>query len=516
MELEKRVNGVAPDKVIPRRLNTSAGILRGGYYPVVYDPERSRISSEQAERNRDRLFENNYQRASTSRGFTKERTEVERPIHLSLDVMNRHVAEVAHDLTHREAIMQADRFLSEPRILDAVDETMGPHISGLFRPWLQHIANEWAYDRAGVGKLERIMRAARRNTTFVGMAYRIGTMLTQAAGYTNSVERVGMKWIAQGLSATLRNPLAANRFAVEHSHELKTRFGQQDRDMRENQRRLAGKTDLASLVQRYGYSGISAFDRLVAVPTWLGAYNKAIASGMEADQAVHEADAAVRESQGAGGAKDLAAIQRGRGPAGELGKTLTMFYSFQSAQYNRFVRLGWDVADAKRGKALLENAPELAARAMVLTLFVPVVGSLLGGRGPDEENEEAWTEWAAKESLYGLAAPIPFVRDVVPIATKKATGDRSYGYRFTPVAGMGESIERVAGDVRKLSEGDETTRATRNMIEMLGYMNGLTPTPFSGQMAATAQFLVDWSSGEVEPASAGEVWEGVRSGRITE
>lgn len=516
VELEKRVNGVAPDKVIPRRLNTSAGILRGGYYPVVYDPERSRISSEQAERNRDRLFENNYQRASTSRGFTKERTEVERPIHLSLDVMNRHVAEVAHDLTHREAIMQADRFLSEPRILDAVDETMGPHISGLFRPWLQHIANEWAYDRAGVGKLERIMRAARRNTTFVGMAYRIGTMLTQAAGYTNSVERVGMKWIAQGLSATLRNPLAANRFAVEHSHELKTRFGQQDRDMRENQRRLAGKTDLASLVQRYGYSGISAFDRLVAVPTWLGAYNKAIASGMEADQAGHEADAAVRESQGAGGAKDLAAIQRGRGPAGELGKTLTMFYSFQSAQYNRFVRLGWDVADAKRGKALLENAPELAARAMVLTLFVPVVGSLLGGRGPDEENEEAWTEWAAKESLYGLAAPIPFVRDVVPIATKKATGDRSYGYRFTPVAGMGESIERVAGDVHKLSEGDETTRATRNMIEMLGYMNGLTPTPFSGQMAATAQFLVDWSSGEVEPAGAGEVWEGVRSGRITE
>ena len=82
--------------------------------------------------------------------------------------------------------------------------------------------------------------------------------------------------------------------------------------------------------------------------------------------------------------------------------------------------------------------------------------------------------------------------------------------------GNGRVDRAVAGDVRKLSEGDETTRATRNMIEMLGYMNGLTPTPFSGQMAATVQFLVDWSSGEVEPAGAGEVWEGVRSGRITE
>lgn len=509
--LEKRVNGIAPDKVIPRRVNTSAGILRGGYYPVVFDPERSRISSEQAERNRDRLFENNYQRASTSRGFTKERTTVERPIHLSLDVMNRHVAEVIHDLTHREPVMQADRFLSDQRVLDAVDETLGPDVSGLFRPWLQHVANEWAYDRAGVGKLEAVMRAARRNTTFVGMAYRIGTIMAQVGGYANSIERVGLPWIIRGLGVSLRNPGEANRFAIERSKELKTRFGQQDRDMRENQRRLAGKTDVASLVQRYAYSGISAFDRLVAVPTWLGAYNKAIAAGMEEDAAAHEADSAVRESQGAGAAKDLAAIQRGRGPAGELGKSLTMFYSFQSAQYNRLVKLGWDVGDARR-EGRIDAAPELAARAMVLTLLVPVLGSLLGGRGPDEDNEEGWAEWAAKESLYGLAAPVPFLRDVVPVATKKVAGDTSYGYRFTPIAGVGESIERVAGDVNKLREGRDTTRATRNALEAAGYLTGVVP----GQAAATAQFVVDVSEGEVEPDGMAEWWEGVRTGKVKE
>lgn len=514
--LEKRVNGIAPDRVIPRNLNTSAGILRGGYYPVVYDPERSRIAGEQQERNRDSLFENHYQRASTSRGFTKERTQVERPVHLSLDVMDRHVAEVVHDITHREAVMQADRFLSDTRVLDAVDEAMGSQISGLFRPWLQHIANEWAYDRAGIGTLERIMRGARRNTTFVGMAYRIGTIITQVAGYANSVERIGPRWLYQGLNVTLRNPRAANRFAVERSHELKSRFGQQDRDMRENQRRLAGKKDIASLVQRFGYSGISAFDRLVAVPTWIGGYNKAIAAGMEEAQAIHEADSAVRESQGAGGAKDLAAIQRGRGPAGELGKSLTMFYSFQSAQYNRLVELGYNVEEAKREKALLERSPELAARAMILTLIVPVVGALVSGGGPDDENEESWTEWAAKQSVYGLAAPVPFMRDAVPVTVKKAAGDQSYGYRFTPVAGAGETMERVAGDARKIAEGKETTRATRNMIEMLGYMNGITRTPFSGQMAATGQFLVDWSSGDVEPEDMSEVYEGIRTGRIEE
>lgn len=513
VEVEKRVNGIAPDKVRAKRVNTSAGILRGGYYPVVYDPERSRTASEHAERSSDKLFENNYTRASTSRGFTKERTQVERPILLSLDVMDRHVAEVVHDVTHREAVMQADRFLSDRRILNAVDETMGPHISGLFRPWLQFVANEWAYDRAGVSKLETIMRGTRRNVTFVGMAYRISTIITQAAGYGSAVERIGPKWLAQGLNVVLRNPKSANAFALERSHELRSRFSDLDRDIRENTRRLIGQDTLAAKVQRYGYAGIGALDRLVVVPLWVGAYNKAIAAGLEESQAIHEADSAVNESQGGGAAKDLAAISRGRGPAGELGKSLTMFYSWQSANFNRIVDLYWSAGDAWRAKKP-EMVPELAARAMMLTLVVPVLGAILTGGGPDEDNEEGWTEWAAKLSLYGLAAPIPVVREVVPAVTRKAVGDRSYGYRFTPMAGLGESLERVAGDVNKIASGEETTQVTRNTIEALGYLNGLTPTPFSGQMASSGQFFVDVVSGASEPQDAQDWWQGVTKGRI--
>jgi hypothetical protein len=262
-ELERRVNGIVPDKVRPRMLNTSAGVLRGGYFPVVYDPTRSRTADEHAGKAESRLFENNYTRASTSRGFTKERTEVERPVLLSLDVINRHVAEVVHDVTHREAVMQADRFLSDKRVLDAVDETMGPDVSALFRPWLQFIANEWAYDRAGVSKLEGFMRAARRNTTFVGMAYRISTMITQVAGYANSVERVGPKWIATGLNVALRHPKQASAFALERSLELRSRFDTLDRDVRENARRLAGKHDAASLARRYAFAVLLVPERSI-------------------------------------------------------------------------------------------------------------------------------------------------------------------------------------------------------------------------------------------------------------
>jgi len=509
--LERRVNGIVPDKVRPRVLTTSAGVLQGGYFPVVYDPERSRTASEQAGKAEGKLFENNYTRASTSRGFTKERVDVERPILLSLEVISRHVAEVIHDLTHREPVMQANRFLTDKRVLDAVDETMGKDISGLFRPWLQHIANEWSYDRAGVGKLENFVRAARRNTTFVGMAYRVGTMIAQVGGYVQSAERIGPKWLAAGINASLRNPREVNAFAMERSHELPSRFEQIDRDIRENARRYAGRTDAAALIHRYAFAGIGAFDKLVALPTWIGAYNKAISGGMEEAQAIHEADSAIRESQGSGAAKDLAGVQRGRGPSGELGKALTMFYSFQSANYNRMVDIAWDAGDAWRARKP-EMIPELAARAAMITLVAPVLSAILGGGGPDDDNEESWTEWAAKQSLYNIAAPIPFIRDLVPLVTKKIAGDRSYGYRFTPIAGIGESLGRVAGDVRKVREGKSTTRATRNALEAAGYVTGLVP----GQSAATAQFFVDVISGTAEPKSAADWWEGVRTGKVTE
>lgn len=508
-ELERKVNGIVPDKVRPRILNTSAGVLRGGYFPVVYDPARSRMAGEHVGKESSRLFENNYTRASTSRGFTKERTEVQRPVLLSLDVINRHLAEVIHDLTHREVIMQADRFLSDKRVLDAVDETMGKDVSGLFRPWLQFIANEWSYDRAGVGKLEAFMRGARRNATFVGMAYRIGTMIAQFGGYVNSVERIGPKWMAVGMNAALRNPKAANAFALERSFELKTRFDQIDRDVRENARRFAGKTDLVSLVRRYAYSGVSIFDRLVSVPTWLGAYNKAIAGGMDEAAAIHEADAAVRGSQGAGGAKDLAAIQRGRGPSGELGKALTMFYSFQSANYNRLTELAWDAGDAVRSRNA-KMIPEIAARGLMLTVIAPVLSAIISGQGPDEEDEEGWTDWALKQSLYGIAAPVPFLRDVVPVVAKKATGEKSFPYRFSPLQGIGESLDRVAGDINRMREGEDTKRATRNALEAAGYLTGLVP----GQVAASAQFLVDVISGDVEPEGAAEWWQGATKGKV--
>ncbi|ALC13838.1 MuF-C-terminal domain-containing protein [Sphingopyxis sp. 113P3] len=498
--MEKRVNDIAPEKVEARPVQTKWGVLKGGYYPVVYDPRRNYESESYAAKG-DSLFEGIYTRATTPKGFTKERTNVERPIHLSLGVIHRHVGEVIHDLTHREAIMQADKFLQARPVMKAVDDSLGPEVRKQFRPWLQRIANEWAYDRAGQAGVEGFVKKARLNATIVGMGFRATTILLQAAGYSNSFETVGLRWVSRRLK-DVGNPEAWN-FVLEKSKEVRARMDTLDRDIRDNVRKAAGQRNL-SAIKKFAFHGIGYMDRVVVIPTWLGAYDKAIAEGMSEDDAVYAADKAVRQSQGAGAAKDLAAIQSGRGTFGEAAKLLTMFYSYMSAFYQRQRSFARDVRAAK-----LSDGPGLLARAWWLFIVPPLLSELLAGRTPDDDDDESWAEWALSNIIFQIFGPVPVLRDIGPTLWAKATDRPTFGYRFTPAQGGVESIINVGSDLGKIWRGEETKRATRNAIETTGYFTGLT----TGQMAVAAQFLVDVGSGDANPDGIGEWWRGLTTGK---
>lgn len=506
--LEKRLNGVEPEKVEARPLDTPAGPLRGGYFPVVYDPRKSVEAETHGSQSSDSLFENIYSRATTPKGFTKERTKVERPIHLSLGIISRHVAEVIHDITHREAVMDADRFLSDRRVMKAVDDTLGPEIRRQFRPWLQHIANEWAIDRAGNAGFEAFLKKMRVNATVVGLGLRVSTMQMQVAGYSNAAEVVGAAYLSEAIGHATQHPVAAWEFVSSRSPEMRHRMETLDRDIRDSIRRHIGNQNPLTEAQRFFFHGIGYADRIVVVPTWLAAYNKATAEGMDEADAVYAADKVVRQSQGAGNAKDLAAIQRGTGKAGELLKYLTAFYSYMSAFYQRqrtFARDAMDV-DPRRPR----NMPALMARAWWLFILAPIAAEILAGRGPDDDDDEA--AWAAEIVGLQMFGPIPIVRDAAKPALAKVKGEHSFDYQMSPAAkGIQTSINLI-GDGARIAKGEETKRATQDALETAGYFTGLVP----GQVAAASQFLVNVGAGEEDPDSIGEWWEGLTKGKIKE
>ena len=420
-------------------------------------------------------------------------------------MINRHLGEVIHDITHREAVMQADKFLQAERIMKAVDETLGPEMRKQFRPWLKYIANSWAMERAGNEGVGAFMQKLRSNTTVVGMGFRFTTMLTQLAGYSNSFEYVGAKWVSAGIAQTTAHPIETFNFVMEKSDEIRNRMDTLDRDIRLTLAEMQGRKQFITAAKRFAFHGIGYMDRMVVVPTWIGAYNKAQAAEMDEASSIYAADKAVRLSQGAGAPKDLAAIARGTGKWGEALKLMTMFYSYMSAFYQRERTLGRDVM-AARGR----DVPALLARAWWLIVVPPVLSQLLAGRGP--EDEEDWGAWSFKQMLFQMLGPIPGLRDLAPPVWQAVAGDRPFDYQFTPMQRAFQVLVDTAEDARKIFDGKDAKRPVRNALETVGYWTGLVP----GQVATSAQFLVDVGTGDQDPETFSQWYEGLTKGKIKE
>lgn len=504
--VERRVNGVEPEKVEAREVQTNAGVLRGGYYPVVYDTSRDLRVEKNTAISADQLFSSAYKRANTRAGSTNERTEVrDMPILLSPSVLSRHINEVVHDITHRETLMDAHRFLNDARIVKAVRDVLGEDIQKQFNPWLQHIANEFAYDAQGMSALEKGLKAIRTNATFVGLAYRASTIMLQVTGFIQTAEVVGVQWMAQGVYSFVRDPVGSYRFVLENSQEVAARMDTMDRDMRDMLDTESRLGKAVSAIKANGFVLIGVVDRFVSVVSWIGAYNKAVSRGDGDAQAIAYADEVIRKSQGSGSAKDVASMVRGKGVAGEAMKMITPFYSFMSAYYQRQRTLARDYGTAFRTKSI-SDFPGLMGRTVMLYVLPVLATALLKGEGPDDDDEESYTAWLVGAIAANALGPIPIVRDGVNIAIKGFGSDVSSVDRFVG------STSRVITDAKRLAEGEETKRATRNAMEAAGYVGA----PTSGQMAATTQFIVDVFGGDQRPEDWGDWWEGLTKGKVKE
>lgn len=501
--MERRVNGVAPDKIAARALNIAGVALRGGYFPAVYDPNRSLKVEQNAANDSNRLFEQGYRKASTRAGSTHERTEFKGPILLSLSVIDRHIGEVIHDITHREAVIDANRFLNDPEIVKTIRETLGVEIQQQLDPWIRHIANEWASDAMGTAAVEKFLKGLRSNATFTGLAFRASTIMMQGAGLSNTMEVIGERWMAEGVFRFMRNPIETGRFILATSQEVAARMDNNDRDVSDAVKRELSRAGWIPEVKIFGFHLIGYMDRLVSFVSWMGGYNKALAEGMTEQKAVAYADAVVRKSQSSGAAKDLAAIQRGKGNAGEAMKILTMFYSYLSGFYQRQRVLGRDYNQAIRERNLAKF-PRLLARTMWLYFVPALLSQWLAGRGPDDD--EDWGLWALKTIGISALGPIPIVRDIAG-----AVGS-GFDYTLSPLGGLGKSVVNLFTDGKRLWDGEETKRATRDMLEAIGYATGKVP----GQIAASTQFLVDVAYGEQDPEGLADWWEGMTKGKIKE
>lgn len=476
-EKEKRVFGKEPEWIEPGSSVTAAYGVAGGYYPVKYDPAASQRAEEHADaEGAKRQLQGAYGAATTRRSFTKGRVEevTGRPLLYTLQGVYSGINDVIHDLAWHEWLIDVNRLMRDRQIDGAMRETYGPEVVRQFKSWRDDIAEGGNSPQAA---LDGALGKLRQSVSVAGLGFNVVSAMLQPLGLAQSIQRVGFAPVARGIARYVKNPMATGREVNELSKFMASRSRTRFRELNELRNRVQGQTAAKRLINENAYRLMMIFQRMVDVPTWLGAYDKALGEGQTAERAVALADQAVIDAQGGGQVKDLAGIERG-GPAQKL---FTVFYSFMNTSLN----LGVASKMTPRSRAKF-------AMDMVLLYVVPaVLGSALKdaltpGDAGDDDDEQLAKKLAAEQLSY-LLGLVVLGREMGQLASTVtgAEGSRDYtgpaglraitdAYQFTKQASQGEfddafrkAAVNLAGDIFGLPSAqiNRTITGTKALIE---------------------------------------------------
>lgn len=488
--LQQRIVGVAPEKIgrdafTWRTPDGTEVSLQGGYYPLSYDRQMSWSQRRaEAEGTVQEMAGGGFTRQLTKHGFTEERVgSGGKPVNLRLSVFPQHVINVIHDLTHREAIIDVRKLAERRDVREAIIGTAGNALYDSINPWLNRVAAE---QTPPASPWEDLLGRARVGATMVNMGFKVTTAVTQPLGLLQTVDVLGLKYTRRGVQEVLKSPKAITEQVLEWSPELRARRTQFDRDVKDAVDSFALKGWSPEVAQTAFWMTGTA-DMLVAVPTFYGAYLKSMETINVGDHeaSVKYAESVVRQSQSAGGAKDLAQIQGGP----ESRRIFTMFYSYFSVLYNLFRRSGSLLA--QRG---VSDLPRFAGSMAVLWFLPAVLGELVAGRGP--EDDEDYQAWLLEQTARYPFASVVGVRDVAGGVASKLSQGRAF-YDISPVVSAFESgIEAVGGLAEVGVQDEPMSRAEwKAMVESVGYWFKLP----SRQMWITGEALYDWMMGYDSP-----------------
>ena len=459
-ELERKVVGTEPQWVEakPLTVRTADGellTLRGGYYPAKYDSASTQAAeSGNALADIEDIKSAVKMAANTRHSFTKDRAEAvkNRPLLLDLSVTYNGLNEIIHDITHREAVIDAARLLKSSSIDKAIRETLGAQAKRQLNKALEDIARG---NTAPVEGLDKYAGLLRQNVSMTGLGFNVVSAAVQLTGFIPAVTRLGGKYAWAGLSQYTTHPIKATQSAMEQSEFMRNRGNTRLREIREVAATINGAGKIRKFLNKYSYWLMMKMQQVVDTAIWHGALAKAMDSGKDLDTAIKLADQTVLDTQGGGQIKDLSAFERGSNTQ----KLFTVFYAYMNTALNH----GFVEAKTQKSKA------KLAANLMMIYVVPTALTTLMKSALIPGDDDEDLEKKLAKEQISFLLGLFVYGRELTQLANI-ATGDRFYGY-------AGPSGLRPIDDsfkfVQQAVQGEFDSAFVRASVNLLGDAFGL-------------------------------------------
>lgn len=459
-ELERKVVGIEPQWVEakPLTVRTADGellTLRGGYYPAKYDSASTQAAeSGNALTDIEDIKSAAKMAANTRHSFTKDRAAAvkNRPLLLDLYVTYNGLNEIIHDLTHREAVIDAARLLKSSSIDKAIRETLGAQAKRQLNKALEDIARG---NTAPVEGLDKYSGLLRQNVSMTGLGFNVVSAAVQLTGFIPAVTRLGGKYAWAGLSQYTTHPIKATQSAMEQSEFMRNRGNTRLREIREVAATINGAGKIRKFLNKYSYWLMMKMQQVVDTAIWHGALAKAMDSGKDLDTAIKLADQTVLDTQGGGQIKDLSGFERGSNTQ----KLFTVFYAYMNTALNQ----GFVEAKTQKSKA------KLAANLMMIYVVPTALTALMKSALIPGDDDDDLAKKLAKEQISFLLGLFVFGRELTQLANI-ATGDRFYGY-------AGPSGLRPIDDgfkfVQQAVQGEFDSAFVRASVNLLGDAFGL-------------------------------------------
>lgn len=477
---QQRVSGVVEEKVeaVPFDVVASDGTpvhMRGGYYPIVYDNDRSNAAAKRdALQIAKDMLRGAIGAATTRRGHTKARVEEVKaqPLRLSLNVITQHVEQVVHDLAWHEWLIDANKILADKRIAAAIREHYGPAILKTMRENVKGIATG---DLTSQTSLDQILLKLKSNLSRAVMGYSMTTALLQPFGVLQSVSRVGVAPILKGAgrwagdAARMESSLT---WIHEKSDFMRLRSQTMNREINDISQRVRGKSKTMQVIDHSLFVLMQKMQTVADVPTWIGMYERAQAEGYDEATSVALADEAVKASQGSGQPQDLANVQRKH-------PFLTMFYSYFSTTLN-LVAEKTAMTDFKSPTAV---AGWMADMALLVTLPA-ILPNLLAYvmKGGDDDDPEGWAKRLAKWQASYLLGLFVGLREL-------SGAVEGFDYAGPPV---GRVLVDLTKTSQQLLQGELDEAAVTSIARTMGDIFGIP----AAQLIRSYKGWQAWADGD--------------------
>lgn len=499
-KVQERLYGSGMGRVRAKPYTINGRKVSGGYYPIVYDPQ---LTTRTNEMELDDIVKTQLSGSSTmgiGMGSTKKRVkQVKNQIlYKSLDVFPSAVNEAIHHICMREAVTDVYKLISHPDVEAAVQENYGMKTYASIKQWAKDC---WKTDVQKIDKISRMLENMRRNTTFAVMAYRTSTAVLNGLNILPMMNRIG-PWntvkamvnfgigFYKGTPTYNRN----RRFVMEHSPFMADRINTIDKDMQQKMRltmpkdisRAGQKARIArDALNRYGYFFITETDLMCSMALWKYQYEESLRQQIDAgktdeklmrDQALFEADQAVRDVLGSGMVKDQAEIQRKNGLVAQI----TPFYSYCNTVVNALIDAGYKWKSGNR----LSMFNAMLYWVVLNTVFEQLYRSAVSGDDLDKMLKKMGVKMMTN-SVQG----IPVVRDAAEII-----GNHMFGlpnYDSSNVLAVSAVDELMKASKAAASKNQDATDVARAANRALNRFVGLPDTLTDGFWAIMRFSMID-------------------------